>query len=82
MKQGIPWDWPKEKRKVGQMMGVWPPTGGEEEGWTADGSFCCRVSVEMKLLEEVAVGRVGNSHGPEEKKKAEELMRLFCRRRR
>lgn len=36
-------------------MGVWL-LAGEEEGQAAEGSFCCRVSVEMKKPEEVLVG--------------------------
>lgn len=36
-------------------MGVWPLVG-EEEDRATKGSFCCRVSVEMKKPEEVLVG--------------------------
>ena len=43
-------------------MGVWLLAGGEKEGWTADGSFCCKVSVEMKQPEEVLVGGEDESH--------------------
>ncbi|KAJ8625309.1 hypothetical protein MRB53_033839 [Persea americana] len=56
MKQGISWNWPEEKRKVRQLIGVWQLARGEWEGRTANRSFCCRVSVDLKKQEEVLIG--------------------------
>ena len=39
MKHGIPWNWPEEKRKVGQLIGLWPLAGGEEKGQGIDEVF-------------------------------------------